>query len=204
MRQIQTHLDDLVNQYSPCRYDTEEAETIKVQGQDFTERQVQDMRIEVVGEFTAKLEESVQDEIAALSCDVQEAVQTELSDEIEEIRECTQGLRNQFDKIAAEVKEITTKVAEIEHITNNRLDRLEQKVLSSTRGTGLPIDFEIAVNHILVTYADELTADERMTVLEFLQANPLSATIYNLCGANSDTSLQRNFINKWKRNLPSS
>ncbi|KAK4194452.1 hypothetical protein QBC40DRAFT_319478, partial [Triangularia verruculosa] len=194
---IQTHLDDLVNQYSPCRYDTEEAETIKVQGEDFTERQVQDMRIEVVGEFNDKLEGSVQDEIAAFTCDVQEAVQNKL-DEIDEIQECTQGLRDQFGKIAAEVKEITTKVAEIEHNTNNRLDRLEQKLESSTRGNALPIDFEFAVSHILVTYADELTADEKMRVLEFLQANPSSATIYNLCGANSATSLQRNFINKWK------
>ena len=54
--------------------------------------------------------------------------------------------------------------------------------------------FELAVGDILDKFAHDTTQDEMFQIFNVLQTKPMSAALYNVCGARSQVDLQRGLV----------
>ncbi|KAJ4342347.1 hypothetical protein N0V85_009846, partial [Neurospora sp. IMI 360204] len=128
-------------------------------------------------------------EVRQLKRDTQQRLQhqDQLSTKVvRQVKEATQTILGGVAQIVTtEVTKMLAKVAVVEVGENSAKRQLD----------GL----ELAVGDILDKFAHETTQDEMLRIFDVLQAKPMSAGLYNVCGAKSQVDLQRRLVEEWKR-----
>ena len=211
-----------------CRYDTEEAEWILGRNNDVIEEGIRDAGRELEGEMITKLEGWVQEDVDTKGEEIRQEIDEQVSIEVEEQveQQTEKALANISAAIVAEVRrdnqqrrlqdQLSTRevVRQVKEATQTILGGVAQIVTEVTKmsaqvapiaglgenSTKRQLDgFELAVGDILDKFAHETTQDEMLRIFHVLQTKPMSAALYNVCGARSQVDLQRGLVEEWKR-----
>ncbi|KAK3956590.1 hypothetical protein QBC32DRAFT_108570 [Pseudoneurospora amorphoporcata] len=202
-----------------CRYDTEEADWILSRNDDVIEQGIREAGQELEGEMITKLEGWVQEDIDTKGEEIRQEIEGEVEEQVEQ----------QTEKALANISAIAAEVRQLRRDTQQRLkdqDQLSAKVVRQVLGGVARIvstevtkmsakvaiievgensakrqldGFELAVEDILDKFAHETTQDEMFRIFNVLQTKPMSAALYNVCGARSQVDLQRGLVEEWKR-----
>ncbi|KAK1780170.1 hypothetical protein QBC45DRAFT_450296 [Copromyces sp. CBS 386.78] len=161
----------------------------------------------ILREMITKLEGWVQEDVDTKGEEIRQEIEGEVEEQVEQ----------QTEKALANISAIAAEVRQLRRDTQQRLkdqDQLSAKVVRQVLGGVARIvttevtkmsakrqldGFELAVGDILDKFAHETTQDEMFRIFNVLQTKPMSAALYNVCGARSQVDLQRGLVEEWKR-----
>ncbi|KAH7629795.1 hypothetical protein B0T09DRAFT_265207, partial [Sordaria sp. MPI-SDFR-AT-0083] len=154
-----------------------------------------------------KLEGWVQEDVDTKGEEIRQEIEAEVKERVEQ----------QTDKVLANISAFVAEVRQLRRDTQQRLkdqDQLSTEVgrqvldgvahIVTTEVTKMSAKrqldgFELAAGDILDKFAHEMTQDEMFRIFNALQTKPMSAALYNVCGARSQVDLQRGLVEEWKR-----
>ncbi|CCC11142.1 hypothetical protein SMACR_03848 [Sordaria macrospora] len=154
-----------------------------------------------------KLEGWVQEDVDTKGEEIRQEIEAEVEERVEQ----------QTDKVLAKISAFAAEVRQLRRDTQQRLkdqDQLSTEVgrqvlggvahIVTTEVTKMSAKrqldgFELAVGDILDKFAHEMTQDKMFRIFNTLQTKPMSAALYNICGARSQVDLQRGLVEEWKR-----
>ena len=180
--------------HTPCRYDTEEAEHVFGQIDRRIEDGIHDVRHELEETIKVETEDRVADEVRLQHEELREKLEVDWTEDVR---------RAIVHEITSEVEEKTTK-----EVLKGIAEALMGAYQASQPGDNgrkpaptpsLPGEAALreAVEDIQKKFKDELTGEEMIGVLDFLEESPLTAVKYNACGEETRMA----YVMKWKKEV---